>query len=342
MKRVFIYFVAYFAAIALPIGLLLFLASTGPAPYVLGDEGIGADWLQPRDFADGSTVDIQAYGSDEEAVEAARALFEARPTTFVNRTFDIARFRRTDNERHGLILPVERYVIDVEAPTAELLEERFASLDFIEENPEPNYLWIALTEWASLSLAGVGIYVVLLIFALARGGAWAGRLTPHGAVAPAEPETLRRRLLAINALNQPFHVVEEGAGRLVAEWRLADPAWTTVMATSGLRRAYRFYLDIDEATRTVRVLEKTYKIAWDGGIRSVSGRVAFFQGITFKSLDGGAALGVSSAPGAAPVANEGYAYRFDPSEIRKPLAEIVTGNGWTWQPVMTFFRPVGG
>lgn len=342
MKRAAIFFVAYFTAIAGPIGLLLFLAATGPAPYVISTAGVSEDWLQPRDFADGSTVDIRAYGSNEEAVEAARALFEARPTTFVNRTFDVARFRRTDNERHGLILPVERYVIDIEAPTAELVEERFASLDFVVDNPEPNYLWIALTERAGMSLVGVGVYVLLLIVLLARGGAWAGRLAPYDAVPPAEPEMLRNRLLAINALNQPFHVVEERPGRLVAEWRLADPAWTTVMATSGLRRAYRFYLEMDEAARTVRVLEKTYKIAWGGGIRSVSGRVAFFQGITFKTLDGGGALGVSCAPGATPVANEGYAYRFDPSEIRKPLSEIVTGNGWTWQPVMTFFRPVGG
>lgn len=342
MKRAVIFFVAYFAAIAVPLGTLLFLAATGPAPYVMAGDGPGEDWLQHRDFADGSQVEIRAFASDEEAVESARALFEARPTTFVNRTFDVARFRRTDTERHGLILPVERFVIDIEAPTAALVEERFASLEFVVENPEPNYLWIALTERAGLSLAGVGIYVLLLILFLARGGSWAGRLAADGAVPPANPGTLRDRLLAINALNQPFHVVEERPGRLVAEWRLADPAWTTVMATSGLRRAYRFYLDIDEATRTVRVLEKTYKIAWGGGIRNISGRVAFFQGITFKSLDGGARLGVSGAPGAAPVANDGYVYRFDPSEIRKPLSEIVTGNGWTWQPVMTLFRPIGG
>lgn len=342
MKRAAIFFLAYFAAIAAPIAVLAFMAVTGPAPYVIAGAGPGSDWLERRNFDDGSHVEIQARDSAEEAAAAARALFESRPTAFVNRTFDVARYRRSDTDRHGLILPVENYVIEIEAPSAALVEERFAALDFVAENPEPNYVWIALTERAGLSLALVGIYVLVLILLLARGGAWAGRLAPDDAQPPAAPEALRDRLLAINGLNQPFHVVEARPGRLIAEWRLADPEWMTVMATSGIRRAYRIYLDIDETTRTVRVLEKTYKIAWGGGIRTISGRVVFFQGITFKSLDGGARLGVSCVPGSGPVANEGYVYRFDPSEIRKPLAEIVTGNGWTWQPVMTLFRPIGG
>lgn len=342
MKRAAIFFAAYFVAIALPIGILAFLAATGPAPYILAGGGPGDEWLPQRAFDDGSQVELRAYGSPEEATEAARELFESRPTNFVNRTFEVARYRRSDTERHGLILPVEQYVIEIEAPTAPLVEQRFAALDFVAENPEPNYLWIALTERAGLSLAAVGAYVLLLILFLARGGAWAGRLPPPETIAPADAETLRQRLLAISTLNQPFHLVEERPGQLVAQWRLADPDWMSVMATSGIRRAHRFYLDIDEGTRTVRVLEKTYKIGWGGGIRSVSGRVVFFQGITFKSLDGGAQLGVSTGPDGAPRVNEGYAYRFDASEIRKPLSEVVTGSGWTWQPVMTLFRPIGG
>jgi len=342
MKRAAIFLLAYFVAVAVPVVILVYLATTGPAPYVIVGDGPGAEWLEHRAFDDGSHVEIRAVGAGDEAAEAARALVEARPTASINRTFEVARYRRSDADRHGLILPVERYVIEIEAPTAPLVEERFASLDFVAENPEPNYVWIALTDWAGLSLALVGIYVLLLILFLARGGAWAGRLAPEGARPPIAPESLRDRLLAINALNQPFHVIEERPGRLVAEWRLTDPEWTTVMATSGIRRAYRIYLEIDAATHTVRVLEKNYKIAWGGNIRKISGRVAFLQGITFKSLDGGARLGVSCAPGAAPAANEGYVYRYNPSEIRKPLVETVTGNGWTWQPVMTFFRPIGG
>jgi len=343
MKRAVIFLLAYFAAIAVPILVLVYLATSGPAPYVIVGDGPGAEWLEHQAFDDGSHVEIRAYGAAEEAVEAARALAEARPTALINRTFEVARYRRSDAERHGLILPVERYVVEIEAPTALEVEARFASFDFVAENPEPNYVWIALTDWAGLSLVLVGIYVLLLILFMARGGAWAGRLGPEeGAPPPIAPGILRDRLLAINALNQPFHVIEERPGRLVAEWRLTDPEWTTVMATSGIRRAYRIYLDIDAATQTVRVLEKNYKIAWGGNIRKISGRVAFLQGITFKSLDGGGRLGVSCAPGGAPVANEGYAYRYNPSEIRKPLVETVIGNGWIWQPVMTFFRPIGG
>lgn len=342
MKRGFIFFLVYFAAFAVPMGIAALLVVTGPDPYVISDDGPGQEWLEERSFEDGSRVLVSAFYTPEEASEAARRRFDAVPTAFVNRTLAVARYRRSDNDRHGLILPVERYVIQVEAPNAEIVEQRFAALDFVAENPEPNIVWIALTERAGLSLTLLGLYVVFLFLLLTRGGAWAARIAPDASVAPVPAGTLRERLLAVNEFNQPFHVFEERPGRLVAEWRLADTAWATAFATSGLRRAYRFHLDLDEAARTLRVLEKTYKIAWGGGIRSLSGRVAFFQGITFASIESGARYGLAFEPGKGLSADRHYTYRFNASEIRKPLAQIVTGSGWTWQPVVTFIRPIGG
>jgi hypothetical protein len=342
MKRGFIFFLVYFAAFAVPMGIAALLVITGPDPYVITGGGPAEEWLEERAFEDGSRTLVSEFDTREEASQFARRRFDAVPTAFVSRTLDVARYRRSDNDRHGLILPVERYVIHIEAPSAEIVEQRFAALDFVAENPEPNIVWIALTERAGLSLALLGLYVVFLFLLLTRGGSWAARIAPDASVAPVSAETLRDRLLAVNEHNQPFHIFEERPGRLVAEWRLADPAWASVMATSGLRRAYRFHLDLDEAARTVRVLEKTYKIAWGGGIRSLSGRVAFFQGITFSTMESGARYGLAFEPDKGFTVRGDYAYSFNANEIRQPLAQIVTGSGWTWRPVITFIRPIGG
>jgi hypothetical protein len=342
MTRVTVFLIIYFVAIAGPVAMFAYLAASGPDPYVIVGEGPGPEWEEERLFDDGTHISVARHDTPEAATEAARALVDAVPTAFINRTFDVARYRRSDDERHGLILPVEQYVIGIEAPSAEFVEEHFAALDFVAENPERNIVWIAMTERSGLGLTLIGLYVVFLVLLLARGGAWAGQRPPLVGVQPASAPSLRDTLLAINELNHPFHVFEERPGRLVAEWRLADPDWAATMASSGLRRAYRIHLELDEASHTVRSLEKTYKIAWGGGIRSLSGRVSFFQGIAFNALDGGGRLGVSFEPGRGPVADDRYTYRFDPSEMRKPLAETITGMGWTWRPVMTLFRPVGG
>lgn len=342
MKRSLTFLLIYFAAIAVPVGLIAYMAVSGPPPYIVTAGGPGPEWSQQQVFDDRSQVLVIDSGGYDEAVEAARMRLDELPTSYVHRTLEVARYLRSDTEMYGLILPVDRYVVEVEAPTPDLVEARFAELDFITGNPERNVLWAAMTDHAGLSLALVGLYVVLLFVLLARGGAWAGRIEPVPGIAPSPANDLRRTLLSISDLKHPFHVHEERPGRLVAEWRLGDPDWMQVMAVSGLRRAHRFYIELDDAEKRVRVLEKTYRIGWNGAINPASGRVAFFQGINFKALDGGARLGVSFEPERGLVADPDYPYRFDASEIRKPLVETVTGAGWRWQPVMTLFRPIGG
>lgn len=38
----------------------------------------------------------------------------------------------------------------------------------------------------------------------------------------------------------------------------------------------------------------------------------------------------------------GYAYTFDPNELKRPMIEIVRHAGWNFRPVIIFFRPFGG
>ena len=203
---------------------------------------------------------------------------------------------------------------------------------------------IALTDWAGLSLVLVGIYVLLLILFMARGGAWAGRLGPEeGAPPPIAPGILRDRLLAINALNQPFHVIEERPGRLVAEWRLTDPEWTTrdghQRDQAGLPHLSRHRCGDADRARARKELQNRLgrQHPQDQRTRGVPAghhlQIARWRWAPWGEL---------RARRGTPSRTKGNAYRYNPSEIRKPLVETVIGNGWIWQPVMTFFRPIGG
>ena len=67
-------------------------------------------------------------------------------------------------------------------------------------------------------------------------------------------ETLRARLLAVNDLDLPFQLREEGPnGRLVAEWRIADDRWVGLMEAGELTKAHQVYLKLDPGAH--RVLE---------------------------------------------------------------------------------------
>ncbi len=39
---------------------------------------------------------------------------------------------------------------------------------------------------------------------------------------------------------------------------------------------------------------------------------------------------------------EMYRYSYDLGELKQPVMKAVVCNGWTWQPVITFVRAVGG
>ncbi len=342
MKRIAAFFVVFFAAIILPIAVGAAIAVFGPAPYVLVGSGPSGSALGEEAYPDGSTVLVQRFDDHADATAAARALFDAIPASTMQRTFEVTRYRRSDDGRYGLLLPVGRFLVGIEAPDQPTLEARFAALDFVAPNPERNILWVGLTERPTAMLLLVTAYVLGLAVLMSRGGAWAGRLAAPEGVSPAPAGTLRARILGINGLDQPFRVFEEEGGRLYTEWRLLEPKWQPVLAAGGLRRANRIYLELDEDGRTVRALEKSYKIAWSGGVRGFSGRIAFFQSIALTAFEPEPAAGIGYQPGRGWTRRSDHQYCFVPAEMRAPLIAVVRASGWTWQPVMTFLRPVGG
>lgn len=337
------FFVLLFAAFVVPMGGTALLVVFGPHPYVLNGEGPGLEWLKEKSFQDGSLVLVRRYETESEAARAARDVADAVSDRLTRNPHNVARYYRSDRDRHGLVLPVGEYVVHVGAPSAEGVEKRFRALGFVRENPDRNPLSTALDDHFPLTLAGFGGYIAFLGLFMVRGGAWAARVAPDKAAVPVPLSTLRSRLMEINRLNLPFQVTEVRPGRFVADWRIVDAKWIGVMQAGGLRSAHRVFVDLDETQHKARVLDRAGMIRWEAdGVGRFVGGLSFFQGIVFAQFERGRMVGLLYDRKTGWSIREGYNYRFDLAEMKRPLIEAVTRSGWTWQPVVTFFRPIGG
>jgi hypothetical protein len=336
--RIVVYFVGMILAILLPVGGALLYASFGPPPYVLRGAAPASEWKSPRTYPDGSVVTVSRFVDASAAERGVETLLKG--IAWEGETVGVRRYRR-DNGRHGLIFPVGNYVIRVEAADDAAVEARLASLPFVAPNPQRNWLRLLVTEHATAACVGLVIYLLLYTVAMFRGGAWAARVSPQPGVPSVPLETLRQRLFAINKLDVPFRVTEEKHGRLVAEWRIADARWVDLMGAGGLRIAHRIHLRLDPATLRVRALTVQRSIGWGAGIAGLSWVFSYFRGISFFDYQRAEAIGLVYKNGNWTLDFE-YRYRFLLSEIQTPLVEAITRSGWTFAPVMTFFRPLGG
>ena len=209
------------------------------------------------------------------------------------------------------------------------------------KHPEKGLMTLLFTQHLSLVLLWMAGFLLLWFALLFRGGSWAGSITPAPGVAPVPAETLRARLLAVNDLGLPFQVREERpGGRLVAEWRIADARWAGVLQAGGLRKAHWVHLELDPAAHKVRAQDRDRAISWGAGVGTAGLSWSFFRGITFAQYERGAQVGLFFKDGRW--TTTAYDYRFQLAEMKNPLVEAVVGGGWTWAPVVTFFRPLGG
>jgi hypothetical protein len=147
---------------------------------------------------------------------------------------------------------------------------------------------------------------------------------------------LEEKLLAINEDRVPFTVVRSGGGEegdLVAEWKIVDASWYEIFAKAGLEKSHRILLVLDEGEKEVRALEQSMEVEWRAGVPSLSLSAEKFQGRTFGSKSFGTAYAFK---GVNPLDfGEVYKYRFDVSEMKEPLTEIITGSGWSFVPVVS-------
>jgi hypothetical protein len=183
-------------------------------------------------------------------------------------------------------------------------------------------------------LGGILVYGLFVSWVFVRLGTWAGGSPAVAGVAPLPADVLRDRLLGVARTAVPFTVRPgDRPDEVIAEWRYADATWLDQMRAHRMTHLMRYRLRLDQADRTVRVLE--YRAAFDAsagsGGASLSYRVE--RGITFFETRRETVLGLQVMDGRV-TRNPSYTWRFNVDEMRSPLIRIVTGSGWNWRQVM--------
>jgi hypothetical protein len=336
-RRIIVYVAGIVAAIVVPVVGALLLGFLGPSPYLLDEDQLGPEWSSPRRFPDGSTVSVTAYPSPAAANQETESIRRSIPTSSYSQTLNVVRYTRADDGRQGLLLPVDRRIVQIEAADDRAIDARLQSLPFMRENPDKNLMWVLFTEHLGVVLFGLALYTVAFGIAMGRGASWAAEIAPKPRTHPVTAKTLRARILALNDLDLPFHVREESDG-LVAEWRIADDRWIGLMEAGGLHDVHRIHMKLDPVRERVRSLDVRRTVDWSAGLAEVSTSFSFFRGISFFDYDRGLQMGVFFRDGRWTM--KAYDYRFVLSEMKTPLVQAIVGSGWRFTPVVTLSRPL--
>lgn len=141
---------------------------------------------------------------------------------------------------------------------------------------------------------------------------------------------VRERLLGLNRPTAPWQILDGAVEKvdLIAEWRIVDAQWYEVFAKAGLKKVFRIYMKLDEASHELRAMDREYSVEWKAGIPNLSLAVSSFKGQS-TSVEFGQAFGFTEtlAPGQI------YKYKFNSNELKKPIQEAVLACGWVYKGV---------
>ena len=194
-------------------------------------------------------------------------------------------------------------------------------------------LSISDTTW--LVPAGIGILVALLSLFL-PGWILKGQVVAPEPNAPVlSREELVKKLLALNDEKLPYIVRKGPEADLVIEWKFADAKWWGVLAKQGVRKAYRLRLYFDEASHHASALDEFGEVEWSAGLTTapmVQFRKTFFRGVVLMRRERGVAYGFKTPLGGG--FGKMLDYKFDVGWLKERVTGVITGSGWTYQPVL--------
>ena len=148
-----------------------------------------------------------------------------------------------------------------------------------------------------------------------------------------ERAEVERRLLALGGDKVPFTVQRGSEGDLEAQWKIVDAQWYEIFAKASLQKSHKLLLALDETEHEVRVLEEAWEVSWRAGTPELRLSAEKFQGRSFGSKSFGTGYAFT---GVDPLDwGQVYNYRFDVSEMKDPVIDVVTGAGWSFVPVLT-------
>lgn len=168
-----------------------------------------------------------------------------------------------------------------------------------------------------------------------KASAWSTRTDAAAGVAPLDSDSLRNRLLALNHADVPVSVTVSSEGEAVEiTWRYADARWFDLMRVHRMRRTHKLVLNLDPASRMVRVRE--FISAFDASAGADGLRLEWHAatGMQFFQVEHRRVFGAQLGADGQPTGDLSAAYTFDLQSLKAPIIEAVTTAGWTWQPVM--------
>lgn len=159
----------------------------------------------------------------------------------------------------------------------------------------------------------------------------AGTKYPDDDVVPCSAEQVRTALLGANRDDAPY-VIRDGAAEdcdLVAEWRMAEPAWQVIFAESQLTRAVRIRMRLSPKNHEVRVLEESWEVTRVGNPPQLK-----ISGSYSRGPDRTVSRHYTVQRGDSGSLEATETFRFDSSELRNPLQNAALKSGWTWRSVI--------
>ncbi|MGY0018021.1 hypothetical protein [Streptomyces sp. cg35] len=156
-----------------------------------------------------------------------------------------------------------------------------------------------------------------------------GSRRPESGVAPGTADDVRAALLALNTDDVPY-VVRNGDGTdgvdLVAEWRIAEPAWHTFFARTQTTHNVRIRMRLDHENHEVRAVEEQWEFEWVGNPPRPQLSTEYSRGPdrtvtrqwTIERGDNGRLQATED-------------FRFDASDLRRPLRDAALTTGWGWR-----------
>ncbi len=134
----------------------------------------------------------------------------------------------------------------------------------------------------------------------------------------------------VNRPTAPYHVIDgapEGVD-VTAEWKIVEASWYEIFAKARLSSSFRIFMKLHPEEHEVRALDYEYTVSSSAGLCKLTRSTNRFRGQKQSWQYGqGYAFPETLAPGRV------YKYRFNTSEIKKPIQEAVTSCGWIYKGI---------
>ncbi|WSQ12173.1 hypothetical protein OG604_32880 [Streptomyces sp. NBC_01231] len=158
-----------------------------------------------------------------------------------------------------------------------------------------------------------------------------GTKHPDGGVAPRSADEVRKALLGLNRPDVPYvirHGAAEGAD-LVAEWRMAEPAWQAIFVESQMTRVVRIRMRLVQEDHELRALEEGWEVTRVGNPPKLK-----ISGAYSRGPDRTVSRHYTVERGESGRLEATETFRFNGADLRDPLENAVLQSGWTWRGVI--------